>query len=74
MKLRLVIFFFCTNFVQVFAQEGGPNYGLMTPYQTVVTHLKNLEEENYKPEAAARVFNPGRVDKEMAEKLAVQLL
>lgn len=45
-----------------------------TPHQTIRTHLSNLDEDNYKPEAAAAVFNPKRVSKEEAEELAVKLI
>ncbi len=74
MKIRFIFFLICAGTFQVSAQETTSNHGLMTPYQTVVTHLKNLEEENYKPDVAARVFNPERVDQEKAEELAIQLL
>jgi MscS family membrane protein len=56
------------------AQQDTLEYNLTTPYQTVLTHLKYLQEDNYYPEIAAKALNPQEVvDKEQAEMLAIKL-
>ncbi len=55
----------------VIAQE---NYSLASPYQTILTHIKFLDEDNYQPAIAAKVFDPKIVSGEEAEDLAVKLL
>jgi MscS family membrane protein len=50
------------------------NANLSSPYQTLVTHISNLEDTNFKPQVSAQVFDPSLVDAEEAEKLAIQLL
>ncbi len=67
--LILLVFLFSSG---LRAQNSA--YSLISPYQAMLTHIRYLEDENYKPEIAARVFNPKRVDAEEAEKLATQLL
>lgn len=47
---------------------------LSTPYQSIATHLKNLEDDSYHPEIAATVFNPARIDAEEAQDKAIHLL
>lgn len=44
---------------------------LSSPYQTIYTHLANLQEDNYKPSVAAQTINAK--DPANAGKLAVQL-
>ncbi len=75
MKFRVLIFLLIIIGFQVLAQNA-PNkkYSLKSPYQTIITHLDNLEENNFYPEIAAKVFNLKRVDKEKAKELAIQLL
>jgi MscS family membrane protein len=54
---------------------GQKSYAnLSSPYQTLVTHISNLEDTNFKPQVSAQVFDPSLVDAEEAEKLAIQLL
>lgn len=48
-------------------------YSLATPYNTVLTHLKYLQEESYHPSIAAKVFNPEHVNTERAKTLAIKL-
>ena len=50
------------------------SYSLISPHQSVLTHIRFLEEDNYRPEIASKVFNPKRVDAEQAEDLAIQLI
>jgi MscS family membrane protein len=50
------------------------NANLSSPYQTLVTHISNLEDTNFKPQVSAQVFDPSLVDAQEAEKLAIQLL
>ena len=71
MRLKYIFlhlsFFLSLNLA--FAQKN-----LTSPYLAIQTHLNNLEEDNYKPEVAANVFNPKRVAEEDAQELAIQLL
>ncbi|MEM1406350.1 MAG: mechanosensitive ion channel family protein [Bacteroidota bacterium] len=48
-------------------------YSLATPYNTVLTHLKYLQEDSYHPSIAAKVFNPNEIETREAEILAVKL-
>jgi MscS family membrane protein len=50
------------------------SYSLVSPYQTISTHLRYLEDENYKPEIASKVFNPKTLEGQNAQILATQLL
>lgn len=50
------------------------SYSLISPYQSILTHVRNLEEGNFHPEIAAKVFNPKSVDEKKAPDLAIQLL
>ncbi len=59
----------------IFAQSTtNENYSLASPYQTILTHIKYLDEDNYEPSVAAKVFDPKLVTAEEAEDLAVKLL
>jgi MscS family membrane protein len=49
------------------------SYDLSSPYGTLLTHLKFLNDENYKPEIAAKAFIQEGVDAERAEDLAIKL-
>ena len=60
---------FLLSFSQALAQQN-----LTTPYHALQTHLNYLDEENFQPEIAAKVFNPKRVTGEDAELMAIQLL
>jgi MscS family membrane protein len=48
-------------------------YSLRSPYHTVVTHLINLQPDNYHPAVSAKVFNPAHVTEQKAINLAIQL-
>ena len=49
-------------------------YELSTPYHTILTHLKFLQDENYKPEIAAKVFNQQDIEENNSgEQLAIKL-
>ena len=49
-------------------------YSLVSPYQTMRTHVRFLEDDNYQSEISAKVFNPTRVDERKGERLATQLM
>lgn len=75
MKIRLTFLLLFVICFQGIAQKSQRlKYNLTSPYQTILTHIKNLDEDNFHPEIAASVFNPKRVDEEKAKDLAVQLL
>ena len=59
--------------ITVFAQNKHA-YNISSPYQTILTHVKFLEEDNYKSEVAAKVFNPKRINEQKGQKLATQLM
>lgn len=48
-------------------------YNLSTPYHTVLTHLKYLQDESYYPNVSAKVFDPEYVGGESAKNLAIEL-
>lgn len=50
------------------------SYSLISPYQSMLTHLRYLEEDNYQPEISSKVFNPKRIDANEAEDLVIQLI
>lgn len=49
-------------------------YSLISPRQTLSTHLNNLNENNFNPAEAARVFNPAVHTSKKAEELAQKLI
>ena len=59
---------------ELYAQEDSTRIevNLSTPYHTLYTHLYNLQEEHFHPEAAAKTFPQDR-SLEEAEELAVKL-
>ncbi len=68
--LLLAFFFLLSN--AGLAQQGyTPN--LSTPYQTIKTHLDNLQGNNYHPDLAAKSFMQNGVTKEEAKKYAIKL-
>jgi MscS family membrane protein len=73
LRMKIKYLFIQLLFVTFFYSSYGQN-SLVSPYHTLVTHVRYLEEDNYKPEIAASVFNPKRVDKDDAKILATQLL
>ena len=72
MKIKLLLFVFLLSGFSVYAQNTS--YSLVSPYQSVLTHVRFLEEDNYKSEIAAKVFNPKRVEEKEAQKFATQLM
>ncbi|MEM7106822.1 MAG: mechanosensitive ion channel family protein [Bacteroidota bacterium] len=73
---RFVIFIVCVFVVLVFQPSTAQDtleYSLATPYNTILTHLKYLQDDSYHPSIAAKVFNPEEVDAEQAEILAIKL-
>ncbi len=75
MKIRLIFFLLVVSCFAVSAQNSkNSSHSLISPYQSMLTHLKNLEEGNYHPDLAAKVFNPKSVDAERAQEMALQLV
>lgn len=72
--IYLFILFFVCSTISKAQNQSSSGISLISPYQTLTTHIKNLETENFHPEIAAKTFNPQRVDEEQAENLAIQLL
>lgn len=73
---KYLTFIFCLISVFIFKLSYAQDtleYSLATPYNTVLTHLKYLQENSYHPSVAAKVFNPNEVGAQEAEKLAVKL-
>lgn len=75
MKINYFFLILCFMPFQGQAQStSNSKYNLTSPYKTLETHLENLEQDNYHPELAAKVFNPKQVNEEEAEELANQLM
>ncbi len=75
MKIRVIfLLLFLISFFAKAQNSATSRYNLLSPYNTISTHINFLEEDNYKPEIAALVFNPKKVDKETAIELAIELL
>lgn len=75
MKLKFSVLLFCLAQLQAFSQESPTqDYRLISPYQTVMTHIKNMKADNYHPEIASKVFNPKQLDDKKAIDMAVQLM
>ena len=72
MRALIVLSFSLCCAVASLAQEHA--YSLISPYQTMLTHVRFLEEENYSSEVAAKVFNPDRVNEKEGQQLATQLM
>ena len=75
--------FFCVSIIvvgfsnaqerKIIKSNDTLTYNLSTPYNTVLTHLQYLQDDNYHPKVAATVFNPERIDRDVAEQLAIEL-
>jgi MscS family membrane protein len=74
MKYKYTFLLLFILFFSSILKVQNTSYSLISPQQTMRTHLSNLEDGNYKPEISSKVFNPNRVDSADAEKLATQLL
>ena len=61
--MRKTIFLVLISFVSFFnlakAQTEGPTPELISPYNTIYTHLWYLQPDTYQPEIAAMVIHPG---------------
>lgn len=60
-------------FFSAFSLIKAENLEFPTPYQTLETHLKNLEQDNYYPELAAKSIFPVSDDVEKLKYLAISL-
>ncbi len=59
----------------VSAQESEDlEHNLSSPYNTLSTHINNLDEDHYDPKVAAEVFNQSNRTEEQAKELAIKLL
>jgi len=58
---------------QLIVSKDTLTYNLSTPYNTVLTHLQYLQDDNYHPGVAAKVFDPKAFDKEKSKNMAVEL-
>jgi len=75
MKINYLLFLLFIASFQGFAQQSPKdNYYLFSPYQTVSTHINNLQTDQYHPEIAAKTFNPKQVNDKDAKDLAIQLM
>ncbi|MCB9225712.1 MAG: mechanosensitive ion channel family protein [Chitinophagales bacterium] len=68
MKNIVLLFFSVFCFVVGFSQSK-----LSTPYETIYTHLHNLEDNNYYPQKAALAINPQLLKGENAINAAIKL-
>lgn len=74
MKKVYIFLIFTIIFLPAIAQQDTLVYNLSTPYQTVLTHLKFLQEDQYYPQIAAKTLNPAEVaSEEQAQELAIKL-
>lgn len=74
LAIRINYLLFILLIVNIGAKAQKHSYSLISPYQSVLTHVKFLEEDNYKSELAAKVFNPARVEEKEGQRLATQLM
>jgi len=58
-------------FGQSFAKKSIAK--LDSPYNTIATHLDNLQKDNYHPNVAAKALNTSLVRPDLAEELAIKL-
>jgi len=70
----LFILFFVCSTIGLAQNQSGPRYSLISPNQSLTTHINYLKTDDYHPDIAAKIFNPQRIDQEQAEKLAIQLI
>lgn len=71
LHLLLVISILQTS--NALAQEESVEYSLNTPYSTIVTHLGNLQDDNYYPEVSAKSFDVQSLGKDKAISFAIKL-
>lgn len=72
--IYIFILVFSSITVGVSQKQSGLKYSLVSPNQSLATHINFLEDGNYHPDMAAKVFNPKRVGEAEAEKLAIHLM
>lgn len=70
------IFTWSITIGQVNSTQAAPDttYSLETPFQTILTHLKYMQDETYHPDIAAAVFSMSDVaDRSLAMSYAIRL-
>jgi len=72
MKFNAIALLVFLSHTLAFSQDN--QFNLNSPYQTLLTHVSYLEQDNYHPDVAAHVFNPKDISGEKAEKLAIKLM
>ncbi|MDH5367010.1 MAG: mechanosensitive ion channel family protein [Cyclobacteriaceae bacterium] len=78
MMRTFIAFLFSISYALSSAQDSKPflkeEFELSSPYHTVLTHLKFLQDENYKPDISAKVFDEKDIGKNInGEQLAIKL-
>lgn len=80
MKKFLILFLLINSWILTFGQSDSTKirvvsqYSINSPFQAVLTHLKNLQDETYQPEVAANVFHSDDVsEREQAQEYALKL-
>ncbi len=71
--MRIVFAIILTSLQYLVLSQDSLDYSLETPYNAVYTHLYFLQDENYRPELAAKVFNQSQRSEDEAIDLAVKL-
>lgn len=72
----MLFFFFCAGFFNLQAQGNNPDtlqINLSTPYYTVYTHLKYLQDDSYVPSVAAKTLQASGYTDEEREELGIML-
>lgn len=71
----ILVFGLITSFVfgQEIEQKAIEEFELSSPYHTILTHLKYLQDESYKPDVASKVFNRKDLKEVDSRQLAIQL-
>lgn len=54
-------------------KSGSPEVNLSSPYQTVYTHLANLQDESFHPDLAAKALNLSEEQSQQGQELAIKL-
>jgi MscS family membrane protein len=73
-KLFVIFMLLCLAQLQARAQAiVDYDYNLSSPYNTLATHINNLENK-YRPEVAAKTFQQKQRSAERAEELAIKLM
>ncbi|MGB0524107.1 MAG: mechanosensitive ion channel family protein [Flammeovirgaceae bacterium] len=74
-KARLVVLLFIFYVTLLPSRTFGQQVDLSSPYHTIVSHLENLQEDNYHPELAAQTLQVKglKLSKEEQQTLAIRL-